>query len=236
MSPRKKILLKITGEIFLTKDKTIDPGIIIDIANQIKTLEKDYHFALVIGGGNFFRGDKQGKALGLTPYVGHQIGMFATLMNGLMLRDIFEKQGLKSTILSAVDCPEAGLPIYQQTIENALGKGGCVIFTGGTGNPFFTTDTNAVLRALQIGSKEVWKASNVSGVYDSNPNENPDAKLIKRITAQEALNRRLNVLDITALALAEKHELKIRVFNIFKNDAILTASQDETFGSVVTQN
>jgi uridylate kinase len=231
---RKRILLKVTGEVLLSSDKhTLDGNLLGAIAQQIKHLSATHYFGIVIGGGNFFRGSKHGKALGITPSVGHQIGMLATMMNGLIVKDVFEKNGIDSTIFCAVPASEVGRPISQQAIESALSKEQCMIFTGGTGNPFFTTDTTAVLRGLQIDAHEIWKGTNVDGIYTADPKIDPTASIISRISYQEVLNQRLRIMDATAIALAQEHSLTIRVFNIFKSQAIVHATQSNTFGSII---
>lgn len=230
---KRTVLLKITGEVLLGHDKELDSSHIRNIALQIKKLQKTHQFGIVIGGGNFFRGAKQGKQLGISPSVGHQIGMLGTMMNGLILKDIFEQHDVSCSLFCAVPSAEVGMPISQQAIELALAKERCPIFTGGTGNPFFTTDTTAVLRGLQINADEVWKGTRVEGIYDKDPHQFPDARLIKETSYQDALLQELAILDSTAFALAQRHQLPLRVFNIFAHDALLNAAKDPHFGSIV---
>lgn len=228
------ILLKITGEILLSEDKKqLDSAAVRNIAAQIRALQGTHQFGIVIGGGNFFRGAKQGKQLGLTPSVGHQIGMLGTMMNGLIIKDLFEQHDVPCSLFCAIPATEVGTPISQQAIESALEKGRCPIFTGGTGNPFFTTDTTAVLRGLQINASQVWKGTSVDGVYDKDPHQFPDARLIRETSYQEALLKKLAILDSTAFALAQHHALPLRVFNIFAPNALLSAAQDPHFGSII---
>lgn len=228
------ILLKITGEALLGQGKKeLDSTQIKNIALQIKKLQETHQFGIVIGGGNFFRGTKEGKQLGISPSVGHQIGMLGTMMNGLILKDIFEQHDILCSLFCAVPAAEVGIPISQQAIESALAKERCPIFTGGTGNPFFTTDTTAVLRGLQINAREVWKGTRVEGIYDKDPQQFPDAHLIRQISYQKALAQELAILDSTAFALAQRHQLPLRVFNIFAPDALLQAAHDPYFGSIV---
>lgn len=233
MKSKQTILLKITGEVLMTSENLIDDSKVRTIAHQIKQLKETHYFGIVIGGGNFFRGSKQGVRLGLSPSVGHQIGMLATMMNGLIIRDLFEQEGLRSTLFTAIPSSEIGVPISDQGIKNALNNDVCVIFAGGTGNPFFTTDTTAVLRGLQINADCVWKGTNVDGIYTADPRLSSDAQLIKRTTYQEVLDKNLRILDATAFVLAKEHRLKIRVFNIFSNDAIINAAQHDDVGSIV---
>jgi len=234
MQNRKKILLKITGEIFFERTtKKLSASAIKDLANQIKQLESTHQFGIVVGGGNFFRGTQHGVALGMTPSVGHQVGMLATMMNGLILKDLFEQHGLSTSLFCAIPCPEVGSPISQQAIASALQKNNTLIFIGGTGNPFFTTDTNAVLRGLQIEASEIWKGTNVDGIYDTDPRKHENATLIKRVSYTDALTQNLGIMDAPAFALARQHGLSIRVFNIFTPDALITAAHNTDFGSLL---
>ena len=231
---KKIVLLKLTGEILApNKENLLNADLLESIAEQIKTLSDSHYFGIVIGGGNFFRGTKQGKALGMTPSVGHQVGMLATMMNGLIVKDLFEQHGLPSSLFCALPSPEVGAPVSEQAIKSALSKGHCVIFSGGTGNPFFSTDTTAILRGLQIDAAEVWKGTLVDGVYTADPKKNNDAQLLKNISYKDMLNQQLGIMDAAAIALAQQHNLLIRVFNIFDNKAILHAANDESFGSRV---
>lgn len=234
MHNRKKILLKVTGEIFFERTtKKLSATAINDLANQIKQLETTHQFGIVVGGGNFFRGTQHGVALGMTAPVAHQVGMLATMMNGLILKDLFEQHGLSTSLFCAISCPEVGSPISSQAIASALQKNNTLIFIGGTGNPFFTTDTNAVLRGLQIDAAQIWKGTNVDGIYDSDPRKNSNARLVKHTTYTDALTNHLGIMDAPAFALARQHELAIRVFNIFTPNALLTAAHDDNFGSLL---
>jgi uridylate kinase len=234
MDSKKRILLKLTGEIFLDTEKKLSAAIIKPIIEQIKELSKTHNFGIVIGGGNFFRGSIQGKSLGMTASVGHQVGMLATMMNGLILKDLLEEQHLTTSLFCAIPCPEVGAAISQQSLMHALSKNNILIFTGGTGNPFFTTDTNAVLRSLQIDATQIWKGTSVDGIYDSDPRTNPDAHLLKQVTYTQALEDNLGIMDATAYALARQYKQIIRVFNIFTPNALIQAATDKNFGSIIT--
>lgn len=231
MSNKKRILLKITGEVFMGTDNKLCPFYLLDIIKQIKQLSKTHYFALVIGGGNLFRGCIQGTQLGVSASAGHQAGMLATMMNGIIIKDLFEQHSVAATLLCAINCPVVGDTISPTSISCALADNSIIIFAGGTGNPFFTTDTNAVLRALQIDAHEVWKGTKVDGVYDKDPKKHTDAQLIKEISYNKALAQNLNIMDATALTLAQKHNQIIRVFNIFSKDTLLSAAQNSNFGS-----
>ena len=222
MNNKTTVLLKLTGEILISPTThALDSQHMRSIAAQIKKLQNTHRFGIVIGGGNFFRGSKQGTALGLTPSVGHQIGMLATMMNGLIVKDLFEQEGLPCTIFCAVPASEIGSPISQQAIQTAHAHNSYMVFTGGTGNPFFTTDTTAILRGLQINAHEVWKCTSVDGIYNADPKTNPRAELLKSVSYNDALLNKLGIMDATAIALAREHRLPIRVFNIFSENALI---------------
>ncbi len=160
------------------------------IATQIKQLS-DYSFAIVTGAGNFFRGNQHGKKLGVSQSQGHQIGMLATGLNGLIIQDIFGQEGLESSILTAFECPTLGHAISPHAIKGIQAKNNTIIFVGGTGNPYFSTDTAAVIRGLQIVANQIWKATNVDGIYDKDPNKDSNAQLIKQLSYDDAYNNGL---------------------------------------------
>jgi len=233
---KKRILLKITGEVFLSpKTRELTKEALVSVIKQIKKLEPTHQFGIVIGSGNFFRGNEQGKRLGLSAPVGHQIGMLATMMNGLILKDLLEQHGLGACILCAIPSPEIGTPISQQTINSGLRNNCTLVFTGGTGNPFFTTDTNAVLRGLQVGADEIWKATGVDGIYSADPKKDPNGKLIKHITFKEAILKDLRIMDEPSLALADQYDTKVRIFNVFNHESLLKAAHDPDYGSIITK-
>lgn len=236
MSSKKRILLKLTGELFLDpQSRELSPTMLNSVILQIKKLEKTHQFGIVVGGGNFFRGNQHGKRLGLTASVGHQIGMLATLMNGLILKDLLQAQDVPAALLCAMPSPEVGEGISQQNIDSALENNWTIVFTGGTGNPFFTTDTTAILRSLQISAHEVWKGTNINGVYTADPRTNPNAQPLKTVRFAQAFEQKLGIMDLTAYAMAEQYDKTIRVFNIFDQNALLKAAQDTNFGSVITK-
>ncbi len=234
MSKKKRILLKLTGEIFLAKDGRLSADFTRALIKQVHTLKNSFDIGIVIGGGNFFRGSQHGQRLGIRSSVGHQIGMLATMMNGIMLKDLLEQNNVSAELLCAMPSPEIGKPISQQTINTSLLAGKLLIFTGGTGNPFFTTDTTAVLRALQIQADVVWKGTSVDGVYSSDPRQDLNAKKLKKISFQQAIDQRLKIMDLTALAMAEQHEMTVRVFDIFAPNALIDAAQNPQFGSTIS--
>lgn len=234
MCNKKIVLLKLTGE-FLTGTKdTVDSNHVRGLARQIKELQSSRYFGIVIGGGNFFRGDRQGKDLGMTANNRDYVGMLATLMNGIILQDIFGQEGLDAYLFSALDCPSVAAPVSSQALTHACRTSDCIIFSGGMGNPFFTTDTTAVVRAVQLGAHEMWKMTKVDGVYTQDPVTHPEAKRLETITYDQAIKQNLNIMDDTAFALARKHGLSLRVFSLFAEQSLIRAAHDKSFGSLIT--
>lgn len=234
MSTKKRILLKLTGEAFIsTQNHNLSPALINKVIAQIKQLSSRYQFGIVVGGGNFFRGNEHGKKMGITRAVGHQIGILATLMNGLMIKDLLEQHEIKTALFTAVMCPEMATSISQQGIETALTEADVIVFAGGTGNPFFSTDTTAVLRGLQINAEQVWKASHIDGVYTADPKTNTNAQLLTDLTYKYALDHRLGIMDATAFTLASENKQTIRVFSAFVEDALIQAADNPHFGSTI---
>jgi uridylate kinase len=223
------ILIKLSGELFAPINKpSLD-----DIIKQIKQLHQDHQLGIVIGGGNICRASKQGKELGLAQTTGDGMGMLATVINGLMLQDLFNQAGINTALLSGFAVPSVTQPVQTSTINAARDAHQCIIFVGGTGNPFFTTDTCAVLRALQMNATEVWKATKVDGVYDQDPMINKQSSLIKNISYQTVLEKRLGIIDATAVALAQQYGMPIRVFNMFSAQAFINAAKKSDNGSII---
>ncbi|MFH1643677.1 MAG: UMP kinase [bacterium] len=236
----KTILLKISGEIFNTQKASSTDGafslnkdLIKNIAKQIKELQKKYNIGIVIGGGNIFRGGINGKQLEITQTTSHQIGMLATIINATLFKSFLENEKIKCSHLCSFYCPQITKIINQNNIDEALTKKECIIFSGGTGNPFFTTDTTATLRALQINADIVLKATKVDGIFDSDPEKNKNAKLIKKISFDDFIKNNLKVIDLTAITLAKENNLKIKIFNLFENNSIIKAVKEKNFGSLI---
>jgi uridylate kinase len=228
------IVVKLTGEMLKNRSQcAVDDRYIRELARQIKALQPSHYFGIVVGGGNFFRGAREGAALGMSPAASDQVGIISTVLNGLILQDIFTQEGLDTILFSAIDCPSAGAAISPQALQAALQSKDCIIFAGGLGSPFFTTDTTAVVRALQIGAHEVWKATKVDGIYTRDPQQDPTAVRIDRLSYTQAINDRLRVMDETAFSLAREHKLIIRVFSFFTPQALMRAAHEATFGSTV---
>lgn len=232
MSHKKTILLKLTGDVIYHTPHGLNAERVRSIALQLKQLKDAFSFSIVIGGGNFFRGAQQASQVSISPHVSHYVGMLATCMNGLIIQDIFEASGIKTVLLSALEAPEIGMAISPQAIRKADEEERCIIFTGGTGNPYFTTDTNAVLRALQVRASELWKGTKVEGVYTKDPRLHPDAQFIRTLSYREALEKELGIMDLSAFALAEQHKMPLRIFNIFTDDALIHAAYND-FGSTI---
>lgn len=232
---KKRILLKLTGEIFVDKKHhTLTPVIANRLIEQIKRLQDHHLFGIVVGGGNFFRGNQHGKMMGLRPAISHQIGMLGTMMNGLMLKDLCEQHDIVAELFCAMPSPEVGKPIAQQTITNGLAHQSVLIFTGGTGNPFFTTDTTAILRALQMEAHEVWKGTTIDGIYSADPIKVPTANKLDTVTYDHAIKEKLGIMDLTAYAMAERHQVPVRVFDIFSPNALLEVAHNPKFGSIIS--
>ncbi|MBA2307659.1 UMP kinase [Candidatus Dependentiae bacterium] len=233
MNKRKKtILLKITGETLPRADQGLDGSILEKLAFQVKQLRATHRFGVVMGGGNFFRGARPGK-ITLSANVGHSVGMLATAMNGLIIQDIFQQSGISTHLFTASHGGTIGDELSPQNLDTALAEKECLIFAGGSGNPYITTDTTAVIRALQIGASEIWKGTNVNGIYSEDPRKNTLARLLPQVRYEDAVKNRYAVMDLTAFTLAEQYKVPLRVFNIFKDEALLQAAQDPSFGSTV---
>jgi uridylate kinase len=234
MAAKKRILLKLTGEAFLsTQNHSLNPLHLNTIIDQIKDLSTRLQFGIVVGGGNFFRGKEHGKKMGLCQPVAHQIGILATLMNGMIIKDLLEQQALKASLFTAITCPEIATSISQQALDYALEAGHIIIFAGGTGNPFFSTDTTAILRGLQMNAQEVWKASHIDGVYTADPRTHKNAQHLSDLTFEYALDHQLKIMDATAFTLAAENKQTVRVFSIFTDNALIHAANNKEFGSTI---
>jgi uridylate kinase len=211
----KRILLKLSGEA-LAGDQGygIDPAVLERIVHEIRGVhDLAVETAIVIGGGNIFRG-LQASASGMDRASADYMGMLATVINGLALQNTLEMAGLLTRVQSAINMPAVAEPYIRRRAIRHLEKGRIVIFAAGTGNPFFTTDTAAALRAVEIGAEVILKATKVDGIYSGDPQLDPDAVLLPRVTYIEVLNRGLRVMDTTAISLCMENKLPIGVFNL----------------------
>ena len=230
----KHVLLKLTGELFSDSKGALTGERIFSILSQINAMRDQYFFGIVIGGGNFFRGNQHGNTMHLAPAVSHQIGMLATIMNGIMLQELCSQQGIPAILLSAISMPQIASTLSLDAIKKAIKKNYLLIFCGGTGNPFFTTDTTAIIRALQINAKEVWKGTTVDGIYEGDPTIQPGSKKRVTISYQEAITKKLKIMDLTAYAMAQEHGITTRVFDLFAPNALQSVAQNHHFGSTLS--
>jgi uridylate kinase len=231
----RRILLKLSGESLNSPmGFGIDPLRAEDIALRVKDVhELGVDVAIVIGAGNLWRG-RSGLDRGMDRATADYMGMLATVMNALALMDAMERMGLVTRVQSAIEMHAVAEPYIRRRAIRHLEKGRVVILGGGTGNPYFSTDTAAALRAMEIGADVVIKATKVDGVYDSDPITHPDAKRFDRLSYIETLNRRLEVMDATAISLCMDNNLPILVLNLWNRDALRMALYGEPVGTLVT--
>ena len=231
----KRLLVKFSGESVAGDDEHgIAPKILDSMATSIKDCKDiDAEIGIVIGGGNLFRGEELNQA-GMDRVAGDHMGMLATVMNGIALRDSLERAGVKTRVMSAI--PIAGLVEHydRRLAIQLLSDGYVVIFTAGTGNPFFTTDTAGCLRAVEIQADLMLKATRVNGVYSEDPEANPDAKFYPSLSFDEAISKNLKVMDATALTLARDHKLPINVFNVNQKNALKEIICGDHIGTIIS--
>ena len=230
----QRVLLKLSGEA-LAGDLGygIDPKVVDDLADQIAEIVHDgVQLAVVVGGGNIFRG-VSGATEGMDRAQADYIGMLATVMNALALQDSFERHGVFSRVQSAINMQEVSEPYIRRRAIRHLEKGRVVILAAGTGNPYFTTDTTAALRACELDAECLLKATKVDGVYDSAPRENPEAQKFYRISYLDVLSRGLNVMDSTATSLCMDNHLPMIVFDLTVKGNISRALKGENVGTTV---
>ena len=232
----RRVMLKLSGESLLGKrPHGISPETCDAIAKEIKEVkELDVRLAIVIGGGNIFRG-LAGTRHGLDRATGDYMGMLATVINALALQDALERNAVPTRVQSAIEMRAVAEPFIRRRAMRHLEKGRVVIFAAGTGNPFFSTDTTAALRANEIGADVLLKATKVDGVYDSDPMKNPGAKRFERLKYMDALENRLNVMDSTAFSLCMDNKMPIVVFNLFQRGNIKRVILGDPIGTLVTE-
>jgi uridylate kinase len=230
----QRILLKISGEVLTGEgDYGIDPSVIQQIAQEIKEVKTlGVEVAIVIGGGNIFRGIAA-SSKGMDRASADYMGMLATVMNGLALQDALEKMNVQTRVQTAIEMREIAEPYIRRRAIRHLEKGRVVIFTGGTGNPYFTTDTTASLRAMEIGAEVILKATKVDGVYNSDPLLNKRAQKYDELTYLDVLKRQLKVMDATAISLCMDHRIPIIVFNLKKKGNIKRVVWGDKVGTIV---
>ena len=230
----KRVLLKLSGEALMgSQSFGIDPKVMNRLAEEIKPIWEDgEEIAIVIGGGNIFRG-LSGAAQGMDRAQADNMGMLATVINCLSLQDTFEHHGMDCRVMSALEIHQVAETYIRRRAIRHLEKGRITIFAAGTGNPYFTTDTGAALRACEINAEILMKATNVDGVYDSDPRKNPDAKKFDTITYSDVLNRDLKVMDATATALCRDNKMPIMVFDINEPGCFERAVSGQNVGTTV---
>jgi len=233
----QRILLKLSGEALLGKlEYGVDPEVVAFVAEQVKAVTAlGVQVGIVVGGGNIFRGMAAATATGMDRATADYIGMLATAMNGLALQDALERAGVPTRVMTAIDMNEVAEPYIRRRAVRHLEKGRVVVFVAGTGNPYFTTDTAAALRAVEIGAQVVLKATKVDGVYDKDPVKHPDAKRYPAITYGQVLVDGLRVLDAAAVSLCMENDLPIVVFDLDAHENILKAVRGETVGTLISK-
>jgi uridylate kinase len=230
----QRILLKLSGEALLgNEDYGIDPAIIGRIASEVLEVRKTgVEVAIVIGGGNIFRGAGLAQS-GIDRVTGDHMGMLATLMNSLALQDALENAGVDARVMSAISVHAVSEDYIRRRATRHLEKGRVVIIAGGTGNPFFTTDTAAALRAIEVGADIVLKATKVDGVYSADPNIDKNAILHQSLSYDDVIEGKLKVMDANAIVLCRDQKMPIRVFNVFGSGNLIKIVKGETVGTII---
>ena len=230
-----RVLLKLSGEALMGKQASgIDYNVLAGLSGEIlKATSLGVQVALVVGGGNIFRGVGSGKDLRIDRASADYMGMLATIINSVALQGALEREGLDTRVLSAIEMKAIAEPYIRRRALRHLEKGRVVIFAAGTGNPFFTTDTAAALRAIEINADVILKATKVDGVYNRDPVKDPNAKMFRKLTYLDVLKKKLKVMDATAISLCMDNSLPIVVFNLAKKGNILKAMTGEKIGTVV---
>jgi uridylate kinase len=233
----KCILLKMSGEALCEREGGfgLDPHAIGLLADELVEVHSggNVRLALVVGGGNIFRGLK-GSTEGMDRTTADHMGMLATVMNALALQDALEKRGAPTRVQTAIEMPKVAEPYIRRRAVRHLEKGRIVIFAGGTGNPYFSTDTAAAFRAMEIGADAFYKATKVAGVYTRDPKMHPDATMIPHLTYDEFLAQRIGVMDTTAVTLCRDNKLPIRVFQLSEHGNIARALRGEDIGTTIS--
>jgi uridylate kinase len=231
----RRLLVKLSGEALMGRfEFGIDPDVIKGLAVELKNLQDGgVEMGIVIGGGNIFRGAGLAQA-GVDRVTGDHMGMLATVMNALALKDGLQKEGLRVSVMSGLSMPQVCDNYTQRDARQKIGEGEIVIFAAGTGSPYFTTDTGASLRAIEIHADLMIKATRVDGIYDSDPLTNEDARKYDHITYNQAIDQRLAVMDITAMILCQENNLDMAVCNISEPNALLVLARGGNLGTRVT--
>lgn len=234
MATYKRILLKLSGEALMGDQQFgIQANMIDHFGDEIKSVvDKGYEVAIVIGGGNIFRGLQAGN-LGIDRVQGDYMGMLATVINGMALQGVLEKRGINTRLMSAVSIQQVCEPYIKRRAVRHLEKGRVIILAAGTGNPFFTTDTAAALRAVEIGADALLKGTSVDGIYTADPKKDPSATKFENISYQEVITKELRVMDQTSFTLCKENNLPIVVFSIKEKGNIVRILDGENIGTLV---
>ena len=232
----EKVLIKISGEYLAgSKEFGISPSTLSEIADNIsKVHSKGVEISIVVGGGNFFRGEAIASK-GMDRVTADYMGMMATVMNSVALQSELEKKGLDSRVMSALTIRKVAEPYIRRRAIRHLEKGRIIILAGGTGNPYFTTDTTAALRSVEVGAQAVLKATKVDGVYSEDPHKNSNAKRYTYLTFKDVINKELKVMDLTAITLCKENNLPIVVFDISKKDALFNIFNSKNEGTLISE-
>lgn len=236
-SKYKRILIKISGEALAGEGELgIDTNKTFSLAGQIQEVQASgIEVAVVVGGGNMIRGETLAKS-GMDRATADYMGMLGTIMNALALQDACEKKGMFTRVLSAIEMKSIAEPYIRRRAVRHLEKGRVIIFAGGTGNPYFTTDTTASLRAVEVGCEVILKATKVDGVYSADPKKDPLAKRYLQVSFMESIKRRLKVMDSTALSLCMDNNMPIIVFDIFKSGNLKRLIEGENIGTLISNS
>jgi len=231
----KRILLKLSGEALMgNADYGIDPQMLTRIAREALEVQRaGVEVAIVIGGGNIFRGEGLAKA-GMDRVTGDHMGMLATVMNSLALQDALEKLGGRARTMSAIKINEVCEDFIRRRAVRHLEKGRITIFAAGTGNPFFTTDSAAALRAIEIGADLLLKATKVDGVYSADPKKDANAERFEKLTYDQVIERKLAVMDTAAIALCRDHKIPLRIYNLTREGDLMRIVRGEQIGTLVS--
>lgn len=228
----KRVLLKLSGEALIgKKDYGIDGSVITSLANQIHSVHEDnIELIIVLGGGNFYRGSDLEK-LGIERVTADHMGMLATVINSLALQSSLEKIDIPCRVMSSLSVNAVCEKYIKRRAERHLEKGRIVVLASGTGNPFFTTDSAASLRAIELNAEIMLKGTKVDGIYDSDPVKNKDAKIFKSITYSDIIKKNLSVMDTTAVVMCQEHKMPLRVFNILTEGNLKKVLHDDNIGT-----
>jgi len=230
----KRIILKLSGEVLKGTDDVIDPAVANNIAHEVAEIHgMGVQVAIVIGGGNIWRGITSANR-GMDRSTADYMGMLATIINGMALQEALEKAGVNTRVQTAIEVKNVAEPFIRRRAVRHLEKGRVVIFVAGTGNPFFSTDTAAALRASELGAEILLKATKVDGIYDSDPRKNPKAKRFEELSYSDALEGRYQVMDSTAFALCMDNEVPIVVFDMFKAGNLRSVVFGDKIGTLVS--